>query len=106
MVNKEGYHPYMPVDLDYSASCIRSSLRNIVEIILNNKEYCPNCGSILPELQIEYKDKVYSFTCFEVNNKKDEEEDTKMHISYFKKYILTTDYVKLKAYLDMKFKEK
>jgi hypothetical protein len=29
-----------------------------------------------------------------------------MHISYFKKYILTTDYVKLKAYLDMKFKEK
>ena len=97
-------HPYIPIDLKYDAHSIRRSLRDI-EIILNNKENCPNCGAILPELQIEYKDKIYLFTCYEVNDNKDKKENSKMHASYFKKNILTTDYVKLKAYLDMKFKD-
>ena len=104
------YHQYIPIDLNYNASSIRHSLRDIVEIILNNKEYCSNCGSILPELQIEYKDKVYRFTCYEVNDNKDEEiieEDTNIYRSIgFKKHILTTDYVKLKNYLNINFKEK
>jgi len=64
-------------------------MKKIAKGFNSRKEHhCPNCGGLLPELSVIFENKLYKFTCYEIESMKTG------------KVLKKTDYKKLGEYIN------
>ena len=64
---------------------IASELTSAIDNLFKKRSKCPNCGGIMPEINVLYKGKMFKFACYDIVRGR--------------KSILKTDYEKLGKYL-------
>jgi hypothetical protein len=71
---------------DYEKEIGRQVLLHLRDLTKRVYHKCPNCGAILPEIELHTKDRIFTLTCTKIADKK-------------KKMITETDFEQLEKYL-------
>jgi hypothetical protein len=58
------------VCIDYEKEVGHQVLSHLRDLTKRVYKKCPNCGAIIPEIQIHTKDRIFTLTCTKIANKK------------------------------------
>jgi predicted RNA-binding Zn-ribbon protein involved in translation (DUF1610 family) len=87
LVYGETYYKEVKGDcVDYEKEVGHQVLTHLRDLTNTVYHKCPNCGAILPEIQLHTKDSIFTLTCTKIADKKG-------------KVIAETDYEQLEGYL-------
>ncbi len=62
----EAQHFVVYVQMDSPARRDTKKIQQTLKMLLEQKEHCPNCGGLVPELSFQMDGKQFTFTCHEI----------------------------------------